>query len=71
MTKAAIKKAFKGLDPADQADVLQDLASTLAEALAGMDKQDASVFRARRKEERKASSLAEVKRRLAGGRRRK
>mgnify|MGYP001616422798 CR=1 FL=1 len=38
MTKTAIKRAFRKLDSTEQADVLKDLAATLAEALSEEDR---------------------------------
>ncbi|NOT01174.1 MAG: hypothetical protein HOP29_11155 [Phycisphaerales bacterium] len=70
MTRAGIKKAFKGLHPSDQAVVLTELAATLAESLADMDARDAAVFPKRRHEESKAAALADVRRRLIGKRKR-
>lgn len=64
MTRAGIRKAFKGLDPSDQAAVLTELAATLAQSLADMDARDTAVFRSRRREEPQAKSLAVVRRRL-------
>ena len=71
MTRMAIKKAFQKLETAVQAEVLGELASTLAKSLADIDRQDARVFDARRHEEVKASSLSDVKRRLGAGKRRR
>lgn len=64
MTKAAIKQAFNKLDATDQARILGDLATALADSLACLDDQDAQVFRTRAKQEAHAVPLADVRRRL-------
>ena len=64
MTKIGIKKAFEKLDMSSQAEMLGELASTFAKCLADIDAQDAQICSARKSEERRASSLADVKARL-------
>lgn len=68
MTKGAFKKAFDQLDTSDQVEVLSELASRVAGVLSSWDEADRIVFRARRHEERSASPVSDVKRRLIGRR---
>jgi len=71
MTTAAIRKAFKQLDTAEQAELLGALASTFAKSLTDIDSQDSRVFDARRKEEGQARPLSDVARRLGVKKRRR
>lgn len=71
MTAATIKRAFKQLDSTQQAMLLRELATSLAESLEEADRLDAEVFKGRRREERSARPWARVKAELGkgGGRR--
>lgn len=61
MTRAAIKNAFRKLDATEQADVLKELAATLAETLSEADRVDARVFDRRRQEEPSARPWSQVR----------
>ncbi|MCC7293767.1 MAG: hypothetical protein IT449_17045 [Phycisphaerales bacterium] len=64
MTKTAVRKAFDRLDTADQMEFLGEIATRMAEVLVSWDQIDAAVFHARRHEERAASPISTVRRRL-------
>lgn len=64
MTRAAIKNAFRKLDAAEQAVVLKDLVSALADSLADEDAADQLTFEKRKHEEEKGRPWAQVRARL-------
>lgn len=70
MTAAAIKRAFGRLDAAEQAVLLRDLLSSLAESLTLDDAHDAKVFAKRRAEEPRARSWDQVRSSLLKSKRR-
>lgn len=70
MTRTAIRKAFEKLDSAQQAEMLGELAVSLAKSLAAVDREDRRVFEERRREESRASHLVDVKARLLGKKKR-
>jgi hypothetical protein len=65
MTVSTIKKVFRNMDSTEQAALLKELASTLADSLAMADARDAEAFATRRREEPQAQPWREVSRRLA------
>ncbi len=71
MTTTAIRREFEKLASADQAQLLKDLASSLAESLSYEDRKDRRVFRKRRREETSARSWTDVQSRLTSSRSRR
>ncbi len=70
MTVSAIRNAFRRLEASQKADLLKELAASLAESLASQDARDAEVFAARRREEPRARSWQRVRAGLAPSARR-
>jgi len=64
MTHTGTKRAFQKLNAIEQADVLKELAATLAKSLSDEDRSDARVFDRRRLEVPKARPWNEVRARV-------
>lgn len=61
MTRTAIRNAFRKMDSTEQAIVLKDLATALAESLSDEDRTDVQVFEQRQHAEPEAGSWSDVR----------